>query len=272
MNRYYIINNTVLFYPEEHRLATIGKEDSDILLNIPASRCLALLIERKGGLITQKEFFAEVWEAQGTYVTQNTFYQNISLLRKGLKAAGLGETPIKTVLKRGMTLGEGISIEVREGEYDEVTTSVFDSAEPEAPAMIPTQIPESPESPEMPEIPKSRSALHELRWYFLLCGVLFTLFSALYYSERFMNQDYFAHYTLFNNDKSCKVMIPAHEKITDIYYEFINNSRMACESGRVYYLTMLRDDRRVSVFACNKEIHFPDASCTSYFYMENKNG
>ena len=72
------------------------------MLNIPASRCLLLMLQHPGINIKREDFFSEVWEKHGQYVTSNTFYQNISLIRKGLRNAGLKTQVIKTVPRVGI--------------------------------------------------------------------------------------------------------------------------------------------------------------------------
>lgn len=52
------------------------------MLNSPAGRCLLLLIDRAGSIVTQQEFLDIVWQSRGMLVSSNTYYQNISILRK----------------------------------------------------------------------------------------------------------------------------------------------------------------------------------------------
>ncbi|YCH31082.1 winged helix-turn-helix domain-containing protein [Erwinia sp. D4-22] len=102
---FYCINNNVIFDPLKHTL-TSSKfyPEKDTKLNQPTSRCLSLLIERKGCVITQEDFMNEVWRKHGMEVTVNTLYQNISILRKTLKRVGIDENIIITVPKKGITL------------------------------------------------------------------------------------------------------------------------------------------------------------------------
>lgn len=108
---FYCINNNVIFDPLKHTL-TSSKfyPEKDTKLNQPTSRCLLLLIERRGCVITQEDFMNEVWRKHGMEVTVNTLYQNISILRKTLKRVGIDENIIITVPKKGITL----SAQVRE--------------------------------------------------------------------------------------------------------------------------------------------------------------
>lgn len=110
MNNYYIINGEVEFNPATSSLKPLNDPDNIIELNSPAARCFLLLISKQGEIIGQQEFMAEVWEKNGIYVTPNTYYQNISILRKGLKKAGLEDDIIVTVPRMGLTLISEIPI------------------------------------------------------------------------------------------------------------------------------------------------------------------
>ncbi|WP_433977665.1 winged helix-turn-helix domain-containing protein [Erwinia sp. E_sp_B01_9] len=54
-------------------------------MNTPASRCFMLLIQKRGKVVTREEFLQHVWIENGAFVSQNTYYQNISILRRTLK-------------------------------------------------------------------------------------------------------------------------------------------------------------------------------------------
>lgn len=107
------INKDVLFYPCEHKLlclSDINNSKEAININVPASRCLMLLIENRRSVVSKEDFFNHVWKAHGRFVAQNTYYQNISLLRRSLKSVGL-EQMIITVPRQGLKISEDIHIE-----------------------------------------------------------------------------------------------------------------------------------------------------------------
>lgn len=254
MTRNYIINGIIIFYVEDHRLVKKDDESVDILLNIPASRCLVLLIEREGKIITQKEFFAEVWESHGTYVTQNTFYQNISLLRKCLKTAGLVDDPIKTVPKRGMTLADNIAITLFEVESEGTKKS----------NITPTQ--SSPDSARKVSVTHNLLSIH---WIYLPLVLLFFISSVYIFNEVKGNVDFFSTYRLYTDVGGCKIMIPNNSKITDIYYDFIKKNIPSCPPNSVFYLSMDREFPRVSVIECDKYIHEEAATCQSSYFIKD---
>lgn len=114
MHKHYIINNIVEFHPAASTLRDINNPDRVVVLNSPAGRCLLLLIDRAGSIVTQQEFLDIVWQSRGMLVSSNTYYQNISILRKGLKKIGFETDPIVTIPRIGLTLASDTQITVRE--------------------------------------------------------------------------------------------------------------------------------------------------------------
>jgi DNA-binding winged helix-turn-helix (wHTH) protein len=108
----YILNERVWFYPEIHKLIYDNNGEKQVLsLNIPASRCLMLLIDSRYNVVSRDEFIEQVWRSFGRFVALNTYYQNISILRKSLRSSGLDKDAILTVPRRGLALNKKISIE-----------------------------------------------------------------------------------------------------------------------------------------------------------------
>lgn len=107
----YIINDEVIFNMDVNELQpVVGKDHEAITLNTPTARCLQLLLESNGNIISRDEFLSAVWKERGVVVSQNTFYQNISLLRKSLLRAGLTQDVVVTVRQRGFVIATGTVI------------------------------------------------------------------------------------------------------------------------------------------------------------------
>lgn len=107
----YIINDEVIFNMDVNELQLVaGKDHEAITLNTPTARCLQLLLESNGNIISRDEFLSAVWKERGVVVSQNTFYQNISLLRKSLLRAGLTQDVVVTVRQRGFVIATGTVI------------------------------------------------------------------------------------------------------------------------------------------------------------------
>ena len=78
MKQKYLINDIVYFYPANQLLEPVSEDKKSVSLNVPASRCLKLLLEKKGEIVTKYDFSQDVWESRGQYTSINALYQNIS--------------------------------------------------------------------------------------------------------------------------------------------------------------------------------------------------
>lgn len=99
-----MINHEIVFNANMNELRPLSGDGECVILNAPTARCLLLLLQNSGKVISRDEFLAAVWENRGVVVSQNTFYQNISLLRKSLLKAGLSEDIIITVRQKGFSV------------------------------------------------------------------------------------------------------------------------------------------------------------------------
>ncbi|MGK0739852.1 winged helix-turn-helix domain-containing protein [Yokenella regensburgei] len=107
----WIINDNIEFNPERNRLASLSRPDLNVILTTPASRCLRLLLENAPSVVAQQTFFQKVWEEDGMVVPANTLYQNISIIRRGLRTVGETEdTLITTVPRKGFQIEPGVNV------------------------------------------------------------------------------------------------------------------------------------------------------------------
>lgn len=130
MHKHYIINRVVEFHPATGTLREISRPDHVVMLNSPAGRCLLLLIERFGNIVTQQEFLEIVWKQRGMLVSSSAYYQNISILRKGLKKIGFEVDPIVTIPRIGLTLASDVEIDILEEQSKPETTEAELSVSP----------------------------------------------------------------------------------------------------------------------------------------------
>lgn len=110
MEKTYTINGIITFIPQRGALILIADETKTVSLNMPASRCLLLLIQQDGKTVARETFFEEVWIKHGSRVTSNGFYQNISLLRRAFKELGMEGDIIITLPRVGVRLDATISV------------------------------------------------------------------------------------------------------------------------------------------------------------------
>ncbi|WP_368543976.1 transcriptional regulator [Enterobacter soli] len=108
----FMINGEIIFDVNSCELRPLDDHGEIITLNSPTARCLQLLLEKRGEVVSRDNFLEEVWQARGIVVSQNTFYQNISLLRKSLKKSGLSSDIVVTVRSKGFILSSGTRVEI----------------------------------------------------------------------------------------------------------------------------------------------------------------
>lgn len=108
----YMIDDKIIFKVNENILEPAAESGERIILNSPTARCLQLLLESNKEIVSREQFLEVVWRSRGIVVSENTFYQNISLLRKSLKSAGLTKDIITTVRRKGFRLSSDAAVVV----------------------------------------------------------------------------------------------------------------------------------------------------------------
>ncbi|MFI8418243.1 transcriptional regulator [Serratia sp. NPDC078593] len=272
MNNIYLLNEKVRFISDQHRLEPVDDQGPPIALNVPASRCLLLLLQRQGEVISQKEFLYEVWESKGQFANANTYFQNIYLLRRALKIAGIEEIMIKTIPKEGlMFIGKCALIEE-------------DGPEPlneNADVNLSTSTLASPAHSVLPEKPANSTPKKFIAWKtryplkkIALAGLLMVaiLSSFMAYQDIKRDTDFFADYVAIGDVNQCTVysnkkyvLRAKHE-----YVNFFVKKNITCEPGQVAYIAINPEAIRVLIHICDKSIN-NSASCLTKFYFEPKN-
>ncbi|EKN4180580.1 winged helix-turn-helix domain-containing protein [Yersinia enterocolitica] len=100
MTNRYFIDSAAVFYPAEKSIIS-SINGNRIKLNAPTSQLLETFIQNEGVTISQSDLYTIVWGDNGAYVTPNTLYQNISLLRKALKNSGVAGGSLTTIRGKG---------------------------------------------------------------------------------------------------------------------------------------------------------------------------
>ncbi|MEA1063485.1 transcriptional regulator [Erwinia sp. HR93] len=301
MHNHYIINGRVEFHPATSSLKVLDNPELVVELNSPAGRCLLLLIKKQGEIVAQQEFMDEVWKKNGVQVTPNTYYQNISILRKGLKKTGFEEDIIVTIPRMGLTLASGTNIEQKSLQHDsghEISSGAQDNATIVEAAPIEqnarlytSQIPEqtsesgiapfgginqnSPPprvlvngkaSPLMGFIKCKKTAA-------FLAGMLTVAVAILLYNSltSWKKVDYFANHRLIYQKEGCSIYandnIPANglrKRVIAYGLRFENE----CKTYPFIYLDYYDITPRVSVIRCTKEIHQSNDCVSDYFKEE----
>lgn len=83
-------------------------------------RCLELLIDRQGEVVTQEDFINECWKAHGTYATSNSVRQTLFQLRRTLAEIGAPSSILQTRPRKGYCLVAGSVVSVSSAESSPV--------------------------------------------------------------------------------------------------------------------------------------------------------
>lgn len=130
---FWIINDNIKFCPEKNLLVSLTRPELSVILTTPASRCLVLLLESSPEVVHQKTFFDKVWGEDGMLVPANTLYQNISIIRRGLRSTGeTDDTLVATVPRKGFQIEKGVSVARIENDVAE-SVNAPESVASEAP-------------------------------------------------------------------------------------------------------------------------------------------
>ncbi|ATM74963.1 transcriptional regulator [Serratia fonticola] len=283
MKKKFLINKSVYFIPDEHRLEPIGGSGVGTTLNIPVSRCLLLLLQRNNDIINQREFIYDVWESKGQFANINTYFQNIYLLRKALKISGINENVIKTVPKEGLQFIGTVSL-VDDPEHSPESRS--ESIETGTETEITDEINISPEqtsaplSSEQQEIQSSqpvssKKTMHVfLNYKIIFLFIIFSVFlflSIQLYMGKAQKSDFFLNYNIIGKVNQCTVyasnssVLRQHQD----YIGFLENKNISCNPEQVVYIDMNNTETRVIIHICDKTINEIE-SCLSKLYIEKK--
>ncbi|EPR9731534.1 winged helix-turn-helix domain-containing protein [Enterobacter bugandensis] len=261
----YILNDVVLFIPEENCLRPLGARGKEVVLHAPASRLLEHLLKHSGKIVSYDDLMHSVWESKGQIVTVNTLYQNISLLRKGLKKAGLVLPVIRTHPKAGISYrgqvepgDEIIQVPDREVMSDTDLSSV-ELPSPTASTVndddsdhsfISNQMSSSTVSPASGrfwsrQIPRSIYALI----------MLIVIVAVVLISFRSDKSTFSVAHIIAAHVNHCPVYVNKENSNKNIgpLIEFIRDSGIECKPGEYLYLARNMNHEEMLIFRCSRQ-------------------
>lgn len=261
INKKFIINDTLVYLPGEHRLIPLGVRGKETVLNVPASRCLELLLKQPGITVSQSELFSEVWEKNGQYVTANTLYQNISLLRKGMREAGLAKNVIRTVPKIGVVYSG--TVEVLEEDSEEVLQEKSGSQAIPTHEIAPTATP--------PLIPSSASSNKKKLLRYSLYAIFIVIMAILLTSNTSQSEQFFNTHNRVADINQCSVYIDRNDLETNVegYKEYLTANNVVCHPNEFVYITHIPANHSTLVLFCDTTAQ-GDLRCSSRFKIDSK--
>ncbi|QKJ57669.1 MULTISPECIES: winged helix-turn-helix domain-containing protein [Serratia] len=279
MKEKYLINDTVLYTPDEHRLTPLGRRGKETLLNTPVNRCLLLLLQNPGDVVRQETLLAEVWEKHGQYVTMNTLYQNILLLRRGMREAGVIISAIKTIPKVGVKFTGKVQL-VEEDDNTHAKSKpniateevpVNRDVKPEA-ATINSDVPvESVSNDErVLENISRRSLIGYLKENkgirFFLPAACFIMLASLFTIGPAESVLFYDTHDKIAELEQCSVYVVRGDKSVnpDEIKSFMADRNLKCSSGEFLYITRAPRGGNIRFFFCRTESD-GDIDCSTRF-------
>lgn len=273
MNNIYLINEKVRFIVDQHRLEPVGEQGAITTLNVPVSRCLLLLLQRVGRVISQQEFVYEVWESKGQFANANTYFQNIHLLRKALKTAGIKDAVIKTIPKEGLMFVGKLTLLQEDNPESLIEGDLAKHITIPSTHLPPASVSIDAQANSFPKkyiVQKARAHLKVMALAGLLLMMLFSVFTA--YKDINKNKNFFANYVAIGDVNLCTVY--SNKKFvlraSKEYVNFFLRKNITCTPGQVAYIAINPDETRVFIHICDGSISNTN-SCLTKVFLEPRN-
>ncbi|SQI34151.1 Transcriptional regulatory protein, C terminal [Leminorella richardii] len=234
----------------------MGNQGIEVVLNTSTNRCLLLLLQRQGVVVTQKEFFKVVWGNRGQYITANTLYQNISLLRKALKTTGVERDIIQTIPKEGVCFsGKVTQLEDNDESDNKISTDILEEKE------------NNNINDNLFSIPSSFKIKNII---VLVLSFIFIYFSYMFYINRLNYSNYFYEYKEIGVINQCKIFSKNSGilKLNDEYIDFVKGKNINCTDGQAVYISANNEKSRVFIQICDGSI-INTTSCIVHIYIES---
>jgi DNA-binding winged helix-turn-helix (wHTH) protein len=255
----YLINESLVFWPERNCLISLLNPSFSHVLPKPASRCLLILLQRYPEIVPQDDFFNEVWTPEKMIVPLNTLYQNISLIRRGIKAVSGDENRIiTTVPKKGFQIKVGTSVQlIAEDFIPNGTVDSLTAVDAPGPASV-----------------TEKKLKFNTVFYFLMCLLIFTC-AFVYYLVNFddeeMKKNIFDEYNIVEDSDGCHFLrTKASLSKGDILP--IQGLNLDCKEYPWVYLTHYNNAQTTTMISCDRPLtdRRVKSSCVSIIFRETK--
>ncbi|MGL5385881.1 MAG: winged helix-turn-helix domain-containing protein [Enterobacterales bacterium] len=251
----YLIDNCVEFWPDDNLLhSRINGEE--ITLFVAASRCFELLLNQQGSLVLQQDLFDVGWQKNAPGVSNNTLYQNILMLRKGLKHAGYEHTVIKTVPRQGLMIPATVPVEkiMQHGTAKHTEPlPIIENNPPEVPSNI--------------RISNNNQPRHQ--WFMvlglsLIAGlILFAIWSGS------AKKNFFSNFHYIGQIDQCSVYLYSSRTTLESFMQFIAQKEFTCNKLKFIYFSTYPLVPRASVIRCERPFSAETSnSCISEYHLE----
>ncbi|WP_129991658.1 winged helix-turn-helix domain-containing protein [Rahnella sp. CFA14(1/10)] len=244
MHMNYLIENHIVFNPEDNSLSLPGDSENQIAVSNPARRILLLLIEQQGIVVEREIFFKKVWEDYGLTASNNNLNHCISKLRKAMVTLGYPDEFIVTVPKVGFTIRKEIIIEpyfthdlspepVHNREFKTAPEVGLTEAMPEGeisvPAVLPLTVKKESDKPK-------KKLRHDLMISLLVTTALtLSAFLILYYEVRDPKTELkVAKIGVCDLYSTVPVIVSRKLEFIQLAESFLHKNNIKCKPGNIF--------------------------------------
>lgn len=242
-----IIDNEIVFFPAEKKLSSLRNGKSIIIFSTGA-RCLEHLIDKQGIIVSQKELISAGWIEEDAYktVSQATYYQCLTDLRKNFKDLGYDKPLINTVRGQGVRIDADISI-----------TSTAD----ESAAVGSEQAPQVTQ-------PVHVSPAKKNRRFFMVTALTIAILIAVVYvaTSHWQHKDSIeGDYHSIENYPAC-YLFNKENTDNELIVKYLQKKNFNCENARKYYISHSPTTPRLTVFSCTTT---EPMTCESFTFLDS---
>jgi len=275
---YWNINDNIEFRPDEKKLISVNNPEMNVTLTTPASRCLLLLLEASPDIVLQQDFFKKVWEEEGMLVPTNTLYQNISIVRRGLRA--VGETDrrlISTIPRKGFQIDSSVKITLKsDTETKQSATDVMPNHTEEETLLLESAT-ASAALLSLPKPPTAPVLVKAFRpgWCFPMLVICIAFITGIFATWFLWHIDdtpaFFSTYTLAENDTGCYFYVKddSHDNKSNYqrYKALIKSSGLNCKSYPWIYMPTSKTFPTLAAIICKKKYTIASApGCITLYF------
>lgn len=249
----YIINNEVEFLPEKKLLRRVDFPDSYYILNAPASKCFELLLEKRG-LVHHDELFQYAWDKEAFEPSPNTLYQNMSILRRGLRKVSDNPDIIATVARKGFRIRDSTEVVLSETNVEEQFPVTDDNESVESNSTI-----------------NQKKQLRYLSILSALFALTIVSLAAFNYSDGFSGRDVLSDYEFISTDNECKLY--GNKESIGMEISDLKVNDLECQDYPYNYITRFEFTSNFSIISCNYPLITKNkrTTCKTLYVRDYKN-
>ncbi|WP_273855293.1 winged helix-turn-helix domain-containing protein [Serratia liquefaciens] len=252
-----IIEKDIVYDSSAATLTNISSNKS-ITLTAPSNECLLIILTHGENITPQKYLFEQVWETHGLPINNNTFYQNISIIRKSFRLVGMEKQVIVTISRRGIKVAGDISISEFNGNKQVVEME---------------GVSEKTKPPRNYNAENLNSAQDENEFFInkkliLSGGFLCILFFLIFIFKSNRNQvDRLSKYIEIGKHEGCNVFYEKNksEKKTEDVFNAMDVAKIRCLNNERVYFSSYSELPRESFIICNSDNNNNLTMCNSHY-------